>query len=96
MRSHYCADLDEKDIGREVKLCGWCNTYRDHGGIVFIDLRDRSGLVQLVFDPKDFEQSHKIASEVRDEYVLIAKGKVRKRGEGLENPKLKQERLKFW
>ena len=73
MRSHYCADLDEKDIGREVKLCGWCNTYRDHGGIVFIDLRDRSGLVQLVFDPKDFEQSHKIASEVRDEYVLIAK-----------------------
>ena len=93
MRSHYCADLDEKDIGREVKLCGWCNTYRDHGGIVFIDLRDRSGLVQLVFDPKDFEQSHKIASEVRDEYVLIAKGKVRKRGEGLENPKLKTGKI---
>lgn len=93
MRSHYCADLDEKDICREVKLCGWCNTYRDHGGIVFIDLRDRSGLVQLVFDPKDFEQSHKIASEVRDEYVLIAKGKVRKRGEGLENPKLKTGKI---
>ena len=93
LRSHYCADLDEKDIGREVKLCGWCNTYRDHGGIVFIDLRDRSGLVQLVFDPKDFEQSHKIASEVRDEYVLIAKGKVRKRGEGLENPKLKTGKI---
>ena len=93
MRSHYCADLDEKDIGREVKLCGWCNTYRDHGGIVFIDLRDRSGLAQLVFDPKDFEQSHKIASEVRDEYVLIAKGKVRKRGEGLENPKLKTGKI---
>lgn len=93
MRSHYCADLDEKDIGREVKLCGWCNTYRDHGGIVFIDLRDRSGLVQLVFDPKEFEQSHKIASEVRDEYVLIAKGKVRKRGEGLENPKLKTGKI---
>ncbi|KPH54540.1 aspartate--tRNA ligase [Helicobacter pullorum] len=93
MRSHYCADLDEKDIGREVKLCGWCNTYRDHGGIVFIDLRDRSGLVQLVFDPKDFEQSHKIASEVRDEYVLIAKGKVRKRGEGLENPKIKTGKI---
>ena len=93
MRSHYCADLDEKDIGREVKLCGWCNTYRDHGGIVFVDLRDRSGLVQLVFDLKDFEQSHKIASEVRDEYVLIAKGKVRKRGEGLENPKLKTGKI---
>ena len=93
MRSHYCADLDEKDIGREVKLCGWCNTYRDHGGIVFIDLRDRSGLVQLVFDPTDFEQSHKIDSEVRDEYVLIAKGKVRKSGEVLENPKLKSGKL---
>ena len=93
MRSPDCAELDEKDIGREVKLCGWCNTYRDHGGIVFIDLRDRSGLVQLVFDPKDFEQSHKIASEVRDEYVLIAKGKVRKRGEGLENPKLKTGKI---
>lgn len=89
MRSHYCTDLDEKDIGKEVTLCGWCNTYRDHGGIIFIDLRDRSGIVQLVFDPKDSQQAHKIASEVRDEYVLVAKGKVRKRGEGLENPKLK-------
>lgn len=93
MRSHYCADLNEKNIGEEVSLCGWCNTYRDHGGIVFIDLRDRSGLVQLVFDPKDNEQSHKIASEVRDEFVLIAKGRVRQRGEGLENPKLKTGKI---
>ncbi|MCI2236092.1 aspartate--tRNA ligase [Helicobacter sp. CaF467b] len=93
MRSHYCTDLDEKDIGREVTLCGWCNTYRDHGGIIFIDLRDRSGIVQLVFDPKDSQQAHKIASEVRDEYVLVAKGKVRKRGEGLENPRLKTGKI---
>lgn len=93
MRSHYCTDLDEKDIGKEVTLCGWCNTYRDHGGIIFIDLRDRSGIVQLVFDPKDSQQAHKIASEVRDEYVLVAKGKVRKRGEGLENPKLKTGKI---
>ncbi|EEO26411.1 aspartate--tRNA ligase [Helicobacter winghamensis] len=93
MRSHYCADLGEQNIGEVVSLCGWCNTYRDHGGVVFIDLRDRSGLVQLVFDPKDCQEAHKIASEVRDEYVLIAKGKVRRRGEGLENPKLKTGKI---
>ncbi len=84
MRSHYCADLGEQNIGEAVSLCGWCNTYRDHGGIIFIDLRDRSGLVQLVLDPKDSGEAHKIASEVRDEYVLVAKGKVRARGKGLE------------
>lgn len=93
MRSHYCADLGVENIGQEVSLCGWCNTYRDHGGVVFIDLRDRSGLVQLVFDPNDYKEAHKIASEVRDEFVLIAKGVVRKRGEGLENPKLKTGKI---
>ena len=72
MRSHYCADLREQNIGEVVQLCGWCNTYRDHGGVIFIDLRDRSGLVQLVFDPKDSGEAHKIASEVRDEFVLVA------------------------
>ncbi|MDE6959031.1 MAG: aspartate--tRNA ligase, partial [Helicobacter apodemus] len=89
MRSHYCAEIGEQNIGEELSVCGWCNTYRDHGGIVFIDLRDRSGIVQLVFDPKDSAKAHKIASEVRDEFVLLAKGIVRKRGEGLDNPKLK-------
>ena len=93
MRTHYCTDVSEQNIGDEVRLCGWCNTYRDHGGIIFIDLRDRSGLIQLVFDPQDCENAHKIASEVRDEYVLIAKGKVRRRGEGLENPKLKTGKI---
>ena len=93
MRSHYCADLGEQNIGEVVQLCGWCNTYRDHGGVVFIDLRDRSGLVQLVFDPKDSGEAHKIASEVRDEFVLVAKGKVRARGAGLENPKLKTGKI---
>lgn len=93
MRSHYCADLGEQNIGEVVSLCGWCNTYRDHGGIIFIDLRDRSGLVQLVLDPKDSGEAHKIASEVRDEYVLVAKGKVRARGKGLENPKLKTGKI---
>ena len=53
MRSHYCTDLDAKDIGKSVSLCGWVNSYRDHGGVIFIDLRDRSGLIQLVCDPAD-------------------------------------------
>ena len=86
LRSHLCAELDESCIGQEVQLCGWCNTYRDHGGVVFIDLRDRSGLIQLVCDPSS--KAHTLASSVRDEFVLRAKGRVRARGEGLENPKL--------
>ncbi|MCR8696151.1 MULTISPECIES: aspartate--tRNA ligase [Campylobacter] len=89
MRSHYCTDLDAKDIGKNVNLCGWVNSYRDHGGVIFIDLRDRSGIIQLVCDPADSKSAHEIASKVRDEYVLRAKGKIRARGEGLVNPKLK-------
>ncbi|MCI6313605.1 MAG: aspartate--tRNA ligase [Helicobacter sp.] len=86
-RTHLCADIAKEHIGQEVRVCGWCNSYRDHGGIVFLDLRDKSGIVQLVCDPSS--QAYDIASSVRDEFVLIAKGKVRARGEGLENPKLK-------
>lgn len=89
MRSHYCTDLDAQDIGKSVSLCGWANSYRDHGGVIFIDLRDRSGIIQLVCDPADSKSAHEIASKVRDEYVLRAKGKIRARGEGLVNPKLK-------
>lgn len=89
MRSHYNTDLSTKNIGEVVSLCGWANSYRDHGGVIFIDLRDRSGLIQLVCDPKDSVKAHEIASSVRNEFVLIAHGKVRARGEGLTNPKLK-------
>ncbi|QOY53330.1 aspartate--tRNA ligase [Candidatus Sulfurimonas baltica] len=89
MRSHYCTDLSEANIGQDVILAGWANNYRDHGGIIFIDLRDKSGLVQLTCDPEDGAEAHKIADGVRDEFVLIAKGKVRLRGEGLTNPRLK-------
>lgn len=87
LRTHLCAELGKEHIGLDVQVCGWCNTYRDHGGVVFIDLRDKSGIIQLVCDPSS--KAHALASSVRDEYVLIAKGKVRARGEGLENPKLK-------
>ncbi|ASM40516.1 aspartate--tRNA ligase [Campylobacter sp. RM12327] len=89
MRSHYCTDLSRDDIGKEVDVCGWVNSYRDHGGVIFIDLRDRSGLLQLVCDPADSKESYEIANSVRNEFVLKAKGKVRARGEGLANPKLK-------
>ncbi len=89
MRTHYCTDLTKEDIGKNVTVVGWANSYRDHGGIIFIDLRDKTGLIQLVCDPEDSAEAHKIANEVRDEFVLIAKGRVRARGEGLENPKLK-------
>ena len=95
MRSHYCTELDEKNIGEIVEVCGWSNNSRDHGGVIFIDLRDKSGLVQLVCDPADSITAHETANRVRDEYVLKAKGKVRARGEGLENPNLKTGKIEI-
>ncbi|MCG3676034.1 aspartate--tRNA ligase [Aliarcobacter butzleri] len=88
MRTHYCTDVTEKLIDQTVTVAGWVNSRRDHGGIIFIDLRDKSGLVQLVADPQDCKDALAIAETVRDEFVLIATGKVRARGEGLENPNL--------
>jgi len=89
LRTNLCAALGENEISSTVTVSGWVNSYRDHGELIFIDLRDKSGIIQLVCDPKDSTEAHKIATEVRDEYVLIATGYVRKRGEGLANPKLK-------
>lgn len=89
MRSRYCAEFGSSDIGKEVDVCGWVNSYRDHGGVIFIDLRDRTGLIQLVCDPKDSKSAYEIANSVRDEFVLKAHGKIRARGEGLVNSKLK-------
>ncbi|MDU7693400.1 MAG: aspartate--tRNA ligase [Helicobacter sp.] len=93
MRTHMCASLDVNNIGEIVKLCGWCQSYRDHGGVIFIDLRDKSGIIQLVIDPKcsDYEQ----ALKVRDEFVLKIKGKVRAREEGLENLKIKTGKIEI-
>ncbi|MCF6172905.1 MAG: aspartate--tRNA ligase, partial [Campylobacteraceae bacterium] len=95
MRSHYCTDISEKNIGETVEVCGWCNNSRDHGGVIFIDLRDKSGLVQLVCDPADSVKAHEKANKVRDEFVLRAKGKIRFRGEGLENPNLKTGKIEI-
>ena len=88
MRTDYCADINEEHIDQEITVSGWVASRRDHGGVIFIDLRDKGGLVQLVCDPTDDEEVHKVAENVRDEFVLIASGTVRARGEGLENPKL--------
>jgi aspartyl-tRNA synthetase len=87
MRSHSCGDITEALVDRSVTLAGWVNRRRDHGGVIFIDLRERSGLVQLVFDP-DRPEVFKGAERLRNEYVIRVTGKVRMRPEGTRNPKL--------
>ncbi len=85
MRSHYCGDLRQEHIDETVTLCGWVDRRRDHGGVIFLDMRDRSGIVQVVFDP-DTEEHFQRADRVRSEYVLKITGRVRARGEGTINP----------
>jgi len=85
MRSHYCETVDAALVGQDVTLCGWAQTRRDHGGVIFVDLRDRSGLVQIVADPSQ-KETFAVAEGVRTEYVLRVRGKVRKRPAGTENP----------
>ena len=87
-RTHNCGKLRLADAGEKVVLSGWVHSYRDHGNLVFIDLRDRWGLTQLVFDPEIQPEAHKLARTVRHEWVIAGAGVVRPRGEGLENPKL--------
>jgi len=86
LKSHRCGDLRVQHAGEEVVLAGWVNRRRDHGGLVFIDLRDRSGVVQVVTNPDVDPDTHAAAQEVRNEYVVQVKGKVRVRPEGLINP----------
>ncbi|WP_456432160.1 aspartate--tRNA ligase [Nitratifractor sp.] len=95
MRTHYCAEINEELIGQEVTVAGWVNSRRDHGGVIFIDLRDKDEVVQLVCDPADSEEAHRVADHVRDQYVLVATGTVRARGEGLENPNLKTGKVEI-
>jgi len=85
MRSHYCGKLDESLVDQEVTLCGWVHRRRDHGGVIFLDLRDREGISQVVYDP-DTKDSFAIAEGVRSEYVVQVKGRVRLRPEGTINP----------
>ena len=87
MRSHYCGDLRAPQSGQEVEIYGWVHRRRDHGGVIFLDVRDRTGVLQVVFDP-DEEESFALADSVRNEYVLMAKGKVRPRPEGTVNSEM--------
>jgi len=87
-RTHNCGELRLDDAGRKVTLAGWVHSYRDHGNLVFFDVRDREGLTQLVFNPESQPQAHKLARTVRHEWVIAAQGVVQHRGESLENPKL--------
>jgi aspartyl-tRNA synthetase len=84
MRSHYCGELNESHVDQEVSLCGWVHRRRDHGGVIFLDVRDREGLTQVVFDP-DTVESFALAESVRSEYVVQVKGKVRLRPQGTGN-----------
>ncbi|MCE9571026.1 MAG: aspartate--tRNA ligase [Rhodocyclales bacterium] len=87
MRTHYCGEVNASHVDQIVTLCGWNHRRRDHGGVIFIDLRDREGLAQIVCDP-DRPEMFKIAEDVRNEYVLKVTGKVRRRPAGTENPNL--------
>ncbi|MCZ6618130.1 MAG: aspartate--tRNA ligase [Gammaproteobacteria bacterium] len=87
MRSHCCGELDAAHVGAEVEVCGWVHRRRDHGGVIFLDVRDRTGIVQVVYDP-DTEESFDTADRVRNEYVLRVTGRVRPRPEGSVNPEM--------
>ena len=87
-RSHSCGELTGSNVGRSVTLMGWVGRRRDHGRLIFIDLRDRDGYTQIVFNPGEDENSHKKAETLRDEFVIAVKGTVRTRPEGTINPRL--------
>ncbi len=88
-RTHHCWELGAKDVGREVVLMGWVHRRRDHGGVIFVDLRDREGITQVVFNPKVDQEIHAKAHEIRNEYVLAVRGKVDPRPADMVNAKLK-------
>jgi aspartyl-tRNA synthetase len=92
MRSHYCGHVDEKLSGQEVSVAGWVHRRRDHGGVIFVDLRDREGLLQIVFDP-DAAEIFKEAERLRSEFVIRVKGRVRERPAGTVNANLRSGRV---
>ena len=88
LKSHSCGELRKKHVGQEVTLAGWVHRRRDHGGLVFIDLRDREGIAQVVFNPEISKTAHEVADGLRNEYVIKVTGEVALRPSGTENPKL--------
>ena len=88
MRTHYCGQLRAEHIGATVSLCGWVDRRRDHGGVIFVDLRDRSGIIQIVSDPERTPSSYQQAGDLRNEYVVQISGRVTKRPDDSLNPRL--------
>lgn len=87
-RSKYCGEMTEKDISKQHVVCGWVHSWRDHGGVIFIDLRDHTGIVQIVFNPEVSKECHEVAGKLRSEDVVIVQGTVEKRSEETINPKI--------
>ena len=87
MRTHYCGATKDASIGETVTICGWVDRRRDHGGVIFLDMRDREGIVQVVFDP-DTKEYFELADRVRSEYVLQITGRVRERAPETVNPSM--------
>ncbi|HLG74482.1 MAG TPA: aspartate--tRNA ligase [Chloroflexota bacterium] len=87
-RTHHCGDLRATDVGQTVNVMGWVHRRRDHGGLIFIDLRDRSGLIQVVVDPQEAPEAHAVADQARPEFVLAVQGPLVRREAGRENPNL--------
>ena len=88
IRSHHCGALRAQDVGSTVRLAGWAYSYRDHGGVIFVDLRDREGLTQVVFNPQTHAESHRLAESIRNEYIIAVEGVVDHRPEGTVNSEL--------
>ncbi len=95
-RDKGCGEITESDLGKVLTLSGWVFRWRDHGGLIFIDLRDRSGIMQVVFSPDVSKESHQLAHTLRSEYVIKIKGEVRKRPEGTENPDIPTGELEVY
>jgi len=87
-RDKGCGEIRESDVGKTKNLCGWVFRWRDHGGLIFVDLRDRSGILQVVFSPDVSGEAHRLAHELRSEYVISVSGEIRRRPEGTENPNI--------
>jgi len=87
-RTHYCGDLSEKEVGSTVTLKGWVQIRRDLGGLIFLDLRDRAGVVQTIFNPAISKEALEIAETIRNEYVISITGKVIERQESQKNPNI--------
>ncbi|MBI3990019.1 MAG: aspartate--tRNA ligase [candidate division NC10 bacterium] len=95
-RTHYCGELREAHAGQEVVLMGWVQRRRDHGGLIFVDLRDREGIVQVVFNPEQEPSAHELAGKMRPEHVIAVQGTVALRPPGTENPHLQTGRIEVW